>query len=179
MRPQNIFKLKNDPSRPDQERRAEELLYCKQFILGPGFIDVAPGWRHLDLGYDLKLSVHPELEVEQIANANKKLTAIGNLLDSLAPGKSNRDILSELIVGADDIDALTRATGHYGGRWILMASFGDNKYIFNDALGLRQIFYSDPKITGALWVVSQPGLAEKFLHLEMDEEAEKFLENFK
>jgi len=137
-----------------------------------------PGWRHLDLGHDLKLSVNPELEIEQVARADKKLTAIGNLLDSLAPEKSNQEIIAELIDGADDIDALTRATGHYGGRWILMASFGDRKYIFNDALGLRQIFYSDPRITGALWVVSQPGLAEKFLHLEMDEEAEKFLDSY-
>jgi len=178
MRPQKIVNIKNESSRSNQETRAKDLLYCKQFILGPGFIEVMPGWRHLDLGHDLKLSIHPDLEVEQIVHADKKLAVIGNILDSLAPEKSNRDIISELIDGVDNIEALTRATGQYGGRWILILSFGDKKYIFNDAFGLRQIFYSDPNITGALWVVSQPGLAEKFLGLEVDEDAEKFLDSY-
>jgi hypothetical protein len=178
IRPQKIVQLKRNSLSQTIDTLTKELLHCRQFILGPDFVDVMPGWKHIDIDYGLKLSIHPEVEVEQIAYAGKKLTVIGDILDSVSPKKSNRDILSDLINKADDLDTLTRATGPYGGRWILIASFGDKKYLFNDALGLRQVFYTDPAITDALWMVSQPGLAGKYLNLESDEEADKFLESY-
>jgi len=53
------------------ETLTNELLHCRQFILGPDFIDVLPGWRHINLDGGLNLSIHPELKVEQIAYADK------------------------------------------------------------------------------------------------------------
>ena len=167
----------NKLSNPEHKTKMLNLLYCRQFILGPHFVDVAPGWRHIEIDPNLKLSIHPEVDVEQTAHANRKLVAIGFMLDSVTPEKTTREILSELINKADNIDALTKATGPYGGRWILIASFGDKKYLFNDPTGLRQVFFTDPAITGALWMVAQPGLAEKFLNLQFDEEAIKYTDS--
>ena len=178
MRARNTAEAGNSPLNPAPKTATEELLHCKQFILGPHFIDVMPGWQYLDIGHDLKLTYHPELDIEQAAHADKKFTAIGHILDSLTPDKSNRDILSDLIDGANDIHSLTRAIGIYGGRWIIIASFGNKTYLFNDALGFRQVFYTHPAVTGSLWMLSQPGLAEKYLNLEVDVEAEKFMDSF-
>jgi len=154
------------------------LLHCRQFILGPRFVDVAPGWAHLEIGPGLKLSAHPELEVESIAHAEKSLAAIGPMLDSNTPENTNKDILTELLNKADNIDALTRATSPYGGRWILIATFGKKRYLFNDPSGLRQAFFTDPGTTEALWVVSQPGLADRLLQLQLDEEAIAYMDSY-
>jgi len=135
----------NKPSNSEHETKTLDLLYCRQFVLGPHFIDVMPGWHHIDIDPNLKLSVHPEVDVEQIAHANRKLVVIGFMLDSVTPEKSNKEILFDLINKVDNIDALTKATAPYGGRWILIALFGDKKYLFNDPTGLRQVFFTDPK----------------------------------
>ena len=173
----DITSMTDNTATPADETLDEELLYCRQFILGPGFINIMPGWQYIEIDSRLKLSMHPEVEVERIVCAEKTLVAIGSIFDSLAPAKSNRDILAELIVKADNIEALTKATGHLGGRWLLIAKFEENRYLFNDALGLRQVFYTESDITGALWLVSQPGLAEKFLHLDLDKSAVEFMDS--
>ena len=122
----DITSMTDNTATPADETLDEALLYCRQFILGPGFINVMPGWQYIEIDSRLKLSMHPEVEVERIVCAEKTLVAIGSIFDSLAPAKSNRDILAELIVKADNIEALTKATGHLGGRWLLIAKFLEN-----------------------------------------------------
>lgn len=156
----------------------QELLYCRQFILGPSFVEVMPGWKYIDIDADLKLSIHPEVDVEQVCEAGRKLTLIGTLLDSTAPAKSNREILLDLVDKAQAFESLVRESGRFGGRWVLLAFFGDSKYLLNDAIGLRQVFYSDIEVTGDLWMVSQPGLAARWLQFEIDEQAQSFMDSY-
>jgi len=59
----------------------QQLLYCRQFILGPAFIEVSPGWRYIDIDTDLKLSIHPEVEVEQACEGDRKFLVIGTMLE--------------------------------------------------------------------------------------------------
>lgn len=160
------------------EEVEKELLYCRQFILGPSFVEVAQAWRYIDIDSDLKLSIHPEVDVEQVSADGRKFTLIGTLLDSTAPAKSNREILLDLIDKAAEFDTLVQESGRFGGRWILLAFFDDRKYLLNDAIGLRQVFYSDIDLTGELWMVSQPGLAERWLRFAIDEEAESFIDSY-
>ena len=63
----------------------QELLYCRQFILGPSFVEVMPHWRYIDIDTYLKLSIHPEVDVEQACEGGRKLVVIGTALDSTAP----------------------------------------------------------------------------------------------
>jgi len=156
----------------------QELLYCRQFILGPSFVEVMPQWRYIDIDVDLKLSIHPEVDVEQACEGGRILVVIGTVLDSTAPEKSNRDILRNLIGDAQELESLVRESGRLGGRWILLGFFGYRKYLLTDAMGLRQVFYSDIDSTGALWVVSQPGLAERWLRFQIDEEAQSFMDSY-
>jgi hypothetical protein len=154
----------------------QELLYCRQFILGPAFVEVMPGWRYIDKVAGLKLSIHPEVDVVQVASADRELTLIGEVLDSTAPGKSNRDILLDLVDRTRDLADLVGESGRFAGRWIILAAFGDERYLIHDALGLRQVFYTNVDVTGALWMVSQPGLATRWLRLAPDAAAERFMD---
>jgi hypothetical protein len=142
--------------------------YVNQFLLGPTFAERLPDWQQISVAGPLKLTAHPDLCCTQVADAGRELTLIGHLLDPDTPDATNADILRAFLQEFTSRDALIRATYRFGGRWLLVATTADESFLFHDAMGLRQAFYSDPAETGGLWVMSQAGIAGEVLSLAPD-----------
>lgn len=159
---------------PPQSLESER--YVCQFILGPVFAERLAGWQRIEVAGQLKLSVHPDLACTQAIDGNRELTLIGHILDPLSPDAANVDIVRSLLHQFVNREALIAATTRFGGRWLLIAASPDESFVFHDALGLRQAFHTDPAETGALWVMSQPGLASEVLSLTPDEQALDYMD---
>jgi hypothetical protein len=155
----------------------DHLRYPSQFALGPDVVERLSG-SHFSVGGSLKLTLHPDLAYTRVAEGFRELTLIGHMLDPRAPASGNEEILWRLIRHYSDRSALIEATAGLGGRWVLIAANGEERFLFNDTLGLRQVFYVDPSETGAVWAVSQPGLVAEILALPVDPEAEQFMESY-
>ena len=142
--------------------------HVSQFILGPTFADHLLGWQRVNVADRFKLTLHPALSCIQARNGARELTLLGNLLDPMAPEATNADNLHALLDNYRTRESLIEATARYGGRWLLIAAHGREAFLFHDALGLRQAFYTDRTQIGELWIMSQPGIAVGMLPLTPD-----------
>jgi hypothetical protein len=93
------------------------------------------------------------------------------MLDPFQPAATDADLVRELLAtlaaGRDPIEQ----AGRYGGRWILIVDDSSSRRLFHDAIGLRQVYYTDVARTGELWCASQPGIVAGLLQLPVNEEA--------
>ena len=107
---------------------ADRLLFRRQFILGPRFVDGLPGWLTLSIGDRHCLTVHPDLGVCQESAGRRTLTLLGYLLDPDNPQASNQDLLRRLVrlpEGHAGWNALLARVAMLGGRWLLLVSEGN------------------------------------------------------
>jgi len=177
MRAINPKSDESNPARhPVNGTRLASLLYCGQFILGPAFVDDLAGWQQLSIGAALRITAHPELSLCHRSDGRRSLTLIGYLLDPERPRATDSNILDELLRNYSSIQALVDATFRLGGRWLLIAQQGNDSFVFNDPMGLRQVFYTDKECTeGNLWVMSQAGMMAERLGLTMDPLARDYI----
>jgi hypothetical protein len=152
-------------------------LFCHQFVAGPDFVGGLEGWKRLDVTGTLKITCHPELETQQVRRGELSLTLLGHMLDTDNPTASNLQILEKLILQFADIGTLIRSCDQFGGRWLIIAVHGDDQYLFTDALGLRQVFYTDATVPGPVWLVSQAGLAKRLFDLDFDSDTKIFVDS--
>ena len=151
--------------------------FCHQFILGSRFVDSLVGWQQVDVSDSLKLTLHPEVTVEQKSDGTKSITLIGYILDPQKPESSNADIINNLLKNFFAIEDLANQTAKYAGRWIIIAQVDGQSGLFNDALGLRQIFYTTPDFTNGFWAMSQPGILAWLYDLKITPEAASFIDS--
>lgn len=156
----------------------EALLYSGQFVLGPSVANCFETPKVLKIDESLILTAHTELNTAQAFDDKKSLTLIGFIIDPDNPEASDVDILNRLLSNCSNAKSLIEYTSRCGGRWILIATNGKQKYLFNDALGLRQVFYSNPKSSESLWAMSQPGLGADLLRLSYDDIALEYMDSF-
>jgi hypothetical protein len=143
--------------------------YVSQFLLGPSHAEHLENWQRREiLGSALKLTLHPALNCIQISAGPRQLTLVGHMLDPRSPEATNEDILRALLAQFSDRERLIQATARLGGRWLVIAATETEQFLFHDALGLRQVFYTDPARVGALWAASQPGLVNDMVPLTPD-----------
>ena len=152
-------------------------IFCHQFIAGPEFVEGLTGWKYIEVSASLRITSHPELEIQQIKKGPESITLVGHMFDTGDPDATNQQIIEKLVSQFTDIDKLIEACDPYGGRWLIIAVTGKDAYLFNDALGLRQVFYTDPVPSDSVWLVSQPGLAKKLFNLEIDEDTRSFIDS--
>lgn len=150
--------------------------HVSQFLLGPSPLNHLHGWRRSTIANHFTLASHPDLACTQVRNENGELTLLGHLLDPRAPESSNEDLLEELLRKFNDRDALIQATTGFGGRWLIIAINKNEAFLFHDALGLRQVFYTDPIDAGTLIAMSQPGLANGVCVLVPDVAASEYMD---
>ena len=152
-------------------------MFCHQFIAGPDFIEGLKGWKCLEVTDRLRITSHPELEVQQVKKGTSSITLVGHMFDTDDPSETNQQILEKLVLQFTDIDTLIESCAPYGGRWLIIAVKAEDKYLFNDALGLRQVFYTDATLSDSVWLVSQPGLAQKLFNLDFDSITRTFIDS--
>ena len=149
----------------------KKLLFRRQFILGPRFADELSSWKRIEVGSNICLTVHPDLNAHQAVHNGKSITLLGYVLDPRNPQARDAEILDDLICALDTCDSLDgffERTYPLGGRWILIVDDGEEIRLFNDPMGLRQVFYTDVSFCRDLWCASQPGIIAKVLNLEVD-----------
>jgi hypothetical protein len=156
----------------------DALLYCNQFALGPSFIEALPSWQRMRVGESFCLTAHPDLNIMQARSEKRLITLLGFILDPADPSAGDADILERLVHLPGDRKALIKDTYKFGGRWTLILNEGEETALFHDAVGLRQVFYTDVRVTGELWCASQPGLIAEFLRLQMDDDAVDFMNSY-
>ncbi|MBI3899634.1 MAG: hypothetical protein HY308_15255 [Gammaproteobacteria bacterium] len=156
-----------------------EFLFSGQYVLGPKCLDSLPEWSRYHLTGGLWLMTHPTLPVAQVYEGTRSISLIGFIVDPAEPDADDVHILARLIRGCYSIRELTRRTAGLGGRWLLIAACDDGLFLFHDALGLRQAFYTESgSDVDGIWVVSQPGLAIDLLKLPLNESALHFLDSY-
>jgi hypothetical protein len=153
------------------------LFRCSQFVLGPEFAPGLDDWKHIAIGTGLRLTAHPELNVTRVARRGKVLAALGFLLDPHAPTAGDREILERLMGRFESLGQLLQATSSLGGRWAIIAVNGSERYLFADAFGLRQVFYTVPNTAGALYVSSEPSAGAALLGLSIDDDARAYMDS--
>ncbi len=156
----------------------EDLLYVNQFVLGPRFVDEFPSWQRFKAGSSVFLTVHPLLSVCQVSRGDKTLTLLGYILDPVRPQAGDQKILESLINQLSSCHSFFDRTAIFGGRWVLIVSDGADICLFNDAIGLRQVFYADSDVAGEFWCASQPETIAGLLSLSMDSDAVDFVNSY-
>src|SRR5690606_16075109 len=166
------------PALPEPALARPTALFCNQFLLGPRCPDELADWPDLAVAGNFRLVAHPELPVTRVVRGQRALTLIGFMLDPDDPVADDRSILARLLDDSDGVERIVQATASLGGRWLLIAESEQDAHLFTDALGLRQALYTQPDMTGELWVMSQAGLGADLLGLRMDERAAGFLDSY-
>jgi hypothetical protein len=150
---------------------ARRLLYRGQFMLGPQFVEELEGWQRHRLGPGLLLTAHPDLEVTVARSESRWLALVGYVLDPFNAAATNADLVASLLHDVAAGKDLFRAAARLGGRWILIDADASRTRLFHDAVGVRQVYYTEIGRVGALWCASQPGLLGETLHLPPNVEA--------
>lgn len=156
----------------------EKLLYHNQFILGPFFLEEFSSWKRVEINNSLKITSHPDLNVYQATDKGKSITLLGFILDPNNPQATDSDIINELIHRLSSCDNFVEHTYRFGGRWILIVNDGKAIRLCHDAIGLRQVFFTDTLHTKDLWCASQPGIIAEILQLQFDPDAVDFVNSF-
>ena len=159
----------------------ERLLFRRQFILGPRFVEGFPTWRRVQVRPTIRLTVHPDLPVCRVETSGRSVTLLGYVLDPHEPWATDTDILNRLIRRVESGETrrnLVQLTYPFGGRWILIVDDGRDPWLFNDPLGYRQVFYTHATAHG-VWCASQPGLLAELLDLTIDREALTFIRAYR
>ena len=167
--------LRESPVRPDHPRAFGpsdhfSLLYRRQFILGPWYVEDLLSWTRVRISDTLKLSAHPDLLVSRIASGNTSITLLGYLLDPARPEADDHAIVTQLMAALSrgGFDAVLAATESLGGRWVLIVDDGANVRLFTDPMGLRQVCYTNELWHGETWCATQPGLIARVCGLTFD-----------
>jgi hypothetical protein len=131
------------------------LLFRRQFILGPHFVEELASWKRINVGTTLCLTAHPDLNDCQIVQGNRSITLLGYILDPNVPAARDAEILESLMgkLAHGHLNDFFAHTFGFGGRWILIVSDGNGIRLFNDPMGLRQVFYTTPSSSGSFWIL--------------------------
>ncbi len=97
-----------------------ELLYRRQFIMGPKYLNKFNHWKKIKISEELYLNVHPDLEINYVSNDHTSLVLLGFILDPYNPEYSNNDILNKLIEENNTFEDVILGTYKLGGRWIII-----------------------------------------------------------
>lgn len=154
------------------------LLFRRQFILGPHFVDELPSWTRVRITGSLCLTAHPDLAIHRAAEGVASITLLGYILDPTRPGADDADIISHLLqalMARGRFEDLLARTHDLAGRWMLIVQDGQGVRIVNDACGYRQVCYTDATSCAEVWCASQPGLIADVLRLQVDPEALEFI----
>ena len=150
-------------------------LFYQQFLLGPEIANNLENWKKTKIGKYLELATHLDLNVAKVLIEERSLIMMGSILDPNNPGATDEEILHDILSRFSNFNSLINATYDYGGRWIIIAVQGEEIILFNDPLGLRQVFYTDVFQINGLWAMSQPGIVINQFQLNISPDAKEYI----
>jgi len=147
-----------------------KLLYCRQFVLSPRKIDSFPflNWTYTSISDSYHIYSHSYLPVTQVKKSEIQLTLLGYIIDPKEPYRSDKEILKSLLENTISIEDILIAQEALGGRYIIIIKTSNDIVLFNDACGLRQVYYFIDS-GRQIWCCSQPNLLSELMELEPDD----------
>lgn len=94
---------------------------------------------------DYVLLVGRDTPVETIIETGKYIVLIGDIFDCNEPSKRNSDIAADIFNACNQIEECIDYCKGYGGRWVIIFRNSGGIHIFQDACGLRSVFYCGSK----------------------------------
>jgi hypothetical protein len=161
-----------------QQSQSANLLFHRQFILGPLWLEEFSDWTRLDIRNKFYLTIHPDSTSIQVKIHEKSITLLGFILDPSIPDATDSEIihgLARTLVNNNGLDHFIQQTFGFGGRWNLIVDNGAEIRLFHDATGLRQVFYTDLKNLEVIWCASQPGIIADILNLKSNDSAREYI----
>jgi len=158
----------------------ERLLFRRQFVLGPRFIEDFQNWTRLSVRPAINITLHPDLPAYQARRGSMSITLLGYILDPYRPRESDAQIVNRLLASLQVkgvAETVIESTYPLGGRWILVVDDGSTVLLFTDPVGYRQAFYS--RSASGVWCASQPRLLADILRLRVDQEALAFIQAYR
>jgi len=146
-----------------------ELLYIRQFVLSPRKINSFPfsNWAYTSIGNSFHIYSHPYLPITQVQEGDIQLTLLGYIIDPNGPHKNDKEILKSLLENAVSVKDILISQEVLSGRYIIIINTSDEVILFNDACGLRQVYYFIDS-EGKTWCCSQPNLLSELIELKLD-----------
>lgn len=144
------------------------LAYRRQFVLCNAEIKIPENWIHYSLnkcGGNFKIFVHPDLAFEHFQDDTIELVLLGYILDPFNPSLTSLDVLKKLASLAD-FGEIIHHTDKLSGRFVIVYSNQDSLKIFNDAAGLREVYYFSHEKTMAC--ASTCNILAEMLFVERD-----------
>lgn len=126
-------------------------------------------YKTIKISTKYTLYSHIDLNVTVCSGSNSSLILIGDIFDFENPGKSNIDILQDLI--HFDLEKLLESVSKYAGRFVMIFSRNDLIYLFHDATATRKVYYYSRN--RELWFASQPHLLANILKLKSTSDVSK------
>lgn len=153
----------------------QNLLFRRQFLLGPLAFKPTESWNTLALDHSLVLSTHPELSVSSETLGEISVTIIGFAVDPFHPQKNLSDITQTICSSSRSIAEAIASTRALAGRWVVIFQDRKNTYLFSDPFGFRQVFYYSNGRD--IWCGSQPEIIKSVetLLFDADEDLLNFL----
>jgi hypothetical protein len=153
----------------------QRLLYRRQFIMGPRFVEELSFWRRCPIRPGLCLTIHPDLSTHHICEHGQSVTLLGFILDPNNPEHDDSAVLASLLNDvrvSQSLDDFFFLTYSLGGWWALIVDNGQDAVIFHDPAGLRQIVYAIDRrgSKSEVWSAAQPSLLTKVIDMTSDEE---------
>lgn len=140
----------------------ERLIFRRQFLVTPKLIDCPYQFIKQNITKNYFLYSHVDLLLTGKEKSEKSLILLGDLIDYREPGKTNSDILDDLIDCS--LQDLLEQISHYAGRFVLIVADNNKLFFIHDALAARKVFYCNHN--QEIWIGSQPHLLAKVLELK-------------
>jgi hypothetical protein len=153
-----LFNIMKNSIKPREQFRVQSR-FSSQFLLSSKETPAPSGWSSWVVK-GLHLIAHPDLTVQQVSKEGIELTLLGDIIDPQFPAKGNRQILEDLVAGVGNTTTtIFNATENMSGRWVIIFQRDSEALLFNDACGLRQVYYQN--LAGRWWIGSQPGILQE------------------
>ncbi|MFS4482696.1 hypothetical protein ACKGJY_06740 [Hyunsoonleella sp. 2307UL5-6] len=132
------------------------LKFRRQFLLSPTSSPELNDWNHDTLG-NHHLYVHPDCLLTQTSSNGKKGILLGHILDPRHPELPNIDMLTTLL-DQENEEGIAKVLYGLVGRFVLIIEDNNSFTFFNDACGLKSLFYTKHK--QQFYAASQPLLLQ-------------------
>lgn len=147
----------------------DKLVFSRQFLISE-VKNTSPVLENFEvLNFDsLFVYVHPECELTYVKKNEQEILLLGYALNTLKPEQNNKACVEDIIASSKNIAELTENTNSFNGRWVIVYKDPSGIYIFNDATGLKQVFYST--INGIKTLSSSENLIAEVHQLTVSQE---------
>ena len=116
-----------------------DLKFRRQFLFSPEKCKELEGWNLIDFESHF-LYVHPDCELNRVTREQNELVLIGHAIDPHSPEKTSQQVLLD-IADSSTIGDVPGYLYPLVGRFVLLIKQNGVFTFFNDACGLRSVYY--------------------------------------